>query len=136
MAVYLGYYRAVPGFVQQTQEQRRAGAGGPAGAFLDLVRELPERLPAGCRILGSYTPLGGGGGAVFEPGPPSVMIVETDDPQHLAAISQHYGGYLAFLWVPATVVGARRPERERWAARASGPVEDADRWEDEGGRPA
>jgi hypothetical protein len=136
MAVYLGSYRAVPGFVQETQDQLRRGAGGPNPAFLRLVRELPERLPAGCRILGSYTPLGGAGGAVFEPGPPAVMIVESDDPAHLGVISQHYSGYLAFLWVPATVVGASRQERDRWAAEASGPIEDADRWEDEGGRPA
>lgn len=135
MAVYLGYYRAVPGFVQETQDQVRRGTGGPDPAFLQLVRALPERLPAGCRILGSYTPLGGGGGVVFEPGPPSVMIVETDQPQHLATISQHYHGYLAFLWVPATVVGASRQERDRWAAQASDLIEDADRWEDEGGRP-
>ena len=135
MAVYLGYYRAVLGFVQETQDRQRRGGGGPDPAFLDLVRELPERLPAGCRILGSYTPLGGGGGAVFEPGPPSVMIVESDDPAHLGVISQHYTGYLTFLWVPATVVGASRPERERWAAQMSVPGEDADRWEDEGGRP-
>ena len=136
MAVYLGYYRAVPGFVQATQEQLRGGGGGPDPAFLQRVRELPERLPAGCRILGSYTPLGGAGGPVFEPGPPSVMIVESDDPVHLGFISQHYGGYLAFLWVPATVVGASRQERDRWAAEVSVPVEDAARWEEEGGRPA
>ena len=110
------------GFVQATQDRQRRGAGGPDPAFLRLVRELPERLPAGCRILGSYASLGGAGGTVFEPGFPAVMIVESDDPAHLGIISQHSGGYLAFHWVPATVVGARRQERERW--------------EDEGGRSA
>ena len=119
----------MPGFVQAAQEQRRRGAGGADPAFLRLVRELPERLPAGCRILSSYTPLGGAGGTVFEPGPPAVMIVESDDPAHLGIISQHSGGYLAFLWVPATVVGASRQERERWAAQASVPSENADRTE-------
>ena len=123
MAVYLGYYRVVPGFMQENQERiRREGPTGPDPKFVQMVRELPDKLPAGCRILGSYAPLGGASGDVSEPGPPSVMIVETDEPRDLASITQYYSGYLAFQWAPATAVGATRQEREAWAATAATPA--------------
>ena len=124
MAIYLGYYRPAPSFMEETQARARGeGAGaGPDPAFRRLVQELPERLPAGCRILGSYAPVGGGGPVLAEPGLPAVQILESDDPTHLGVISQYYAGYLMFQWTPATSVGGTRQVRDRWAETIAAPV--------------
>lgn len=115
MAVYLGYYRAVPRFAEEAQARAREGAG-PDPSFRRMVTELLDKLPASCHLLGSYTPLGGAGAVLSDPGPPSVMIVETDNPADLGFISQYYAGYLMFQWLPAVRVGATHQERADWAA--------------------
>ena len=48
-----------------------------------------------------------------DPGPPSVLIVETSDDAHLSFINSYYSGWLEF-WVPAAKIGATRAEREQW----------------------
>jgi hypothetical protein len=118
MTVYLGYYRTVPWFAEEAQARARDEAG-PDARFRRLVLELPEKLPAGCLLLGSYAPLGGGGAVLADPGPPSVLIVETEDARDLGFITQYYAGYLLFHWVPAIRVGATRDEREAWASEDS-----------------
>ena len=114
MAVYLGYYRPTPTFAAETQARGRERAG-PDPTFRKMVQELPEKLPAGCRLLGSYAPLGGGGAVLSEPGPPAVMILETDSVSDLGFITQYYEGYLLFHWLPAVRIGASRDERLAWA---------------------
>lgn len=121
MTVYLGYYRPVPDFDQETQDRARRGESGFDPSFLRMVQELSEKLPAGCRILGSYVPMGGGA-VLSEPGAPAVMLVESETADDLAVITRHYSGYLTFLWTPATVIGATRSERDAWAEAAAGPA--------------
>jgi hypothetical protein len=111
MAVYLGYYRPVPDFVAND-------------AFRRKVVELPEKLPAGCLLIGSYVPTGGA--AAVTPSRPAVMLVETDHPADLDFISQYYAGALQFDWVPVTPVGTTRPEREAWAAAVTAAAEEAE----------
>ncbi len=122
MAIYLGYYRPTPTFIEENQARARREGPGPDPTFRQKVQELPDKLPAGCRILGSYAPVGGGGPVLAEPGLPAVQIVETDDPTHLGFISQYYAGYLMFQWTPATSVGGTRQERDRWAETIAAPV--------------
>jgi hypothetical protein len=118
MAVYLGYYRVVRTYQEQNQARAREQGLGIDAKFRQLILGLPERLPAGCRIIDSYTPIGGGS-VIREPGPPSVMIVETESTSDLAFISQYYTGYLAFEWTPANRVGGTRQERETWQTAMS-----------------
>src|SRR4051794_35420934 len=101
MAVYLGYYRVVRQFQEQTQAQARDAGVEMDAKFRQMILALPDRLPAGCTIVGSYTPIGGGA-VLHEPGPPAVMIVETESTRDLVFISQYYTGYLQFEWTPAT----------------------------------
>ena len=114
MAVYLGYYRAAPEALQENRARAREQGAAPDPRLQRLVVELLDKLPAGCTVLGSYTPMAG---AVFgESAPPSVMIVDAEHPAALSFISQYYAGFLLFHWVPATRVGATHQEREAWAA--------------------
>ncbi len=110
MALYLGYYRPVPAYLQEVWTRARSGDRTPDAAFGRLVTALPQQLPAGCRLLGSYAAIGGEG--LGTPSPPSVMLVESDSTEALAFISQYYTGYLQFQWVPARAVGASSTERE------------------------
>jgi hypothetical protein len=123
MAIYLGYYRATPQFIEENQARlRREGGNAGPPACRRMVQELPDKLPAGCRIVGSYAPVGGGGAVLGPVGLPSVQIVETSDPTHLDFISQYYNGYLIFQWTPATSVGGNRQERAAWAAATAVPA--------------
>ncbi len=109
----LGYYRINPNWAASTSDQARKGISSPPTDFLKKVRELPEKLPPGCTIVGSYAPRAVGA-VLIDPGPPSVMIVETSDDAHLSFINSYYSGWLEFLWVPAAKIGATRAEREQW----------------------
>jgi hypothetical protein len=113
MAVYLGYYRVARSYQDQMQERAREQRPGLDEKFRELILGLPEKVPAGCRIDGSYPPMGAGA-VLRDPGPPSVMIVETESTSDLAFISRYYTGYLAFEWTPANHVGGTREERETW----------------------
>ena len=115
MNTYLGYYRINANWAASISEQARKGISSPPSEFLKKVRELPEKLPSGCSIVGSYAPRAVGA-VLSDPGPPSVMIVETSDDAHLSFINNYYAGWLEFLWVPAAKIGATRAERERWLA--------------------
>lgn len=121
MATYIGYLRFAPSFAEQNRARRLAGDAAPDRKFRQMVTDLPDKLPAGSRIIGAYTPLGGAAVA-NEPGLPGVMIVESGDSAHLTFITEYYTGYLIFQWAPCTSVGANRQEREAWAATATPPV--------------
>ena len=110
MALYLGYFRFTDSFLAAFQERARSGEP-PDRTLQEKVIQLPDVLPASCRLLGAYNPLHSG--AVFGSGmPPSVMIVETDNPENLAVINRHYAGYFAFNWLPGRFVGPTRADRE------------------------
>lgn len=118
MATYIGYYRTTDGFNLENQERSRAeGPTGPPAKFMQLVVDLPGRLPAGATIVGSWGPAVNG--PVFAGGaPPNVMIVEADDPGSLGFISNYYAGYLIFQWMPATAVGGDPQRRAAWRQEA------------------
>ena len=119
MAVYIGYYRPNPQAMEEAGQRARGGDRGPAPQLVQLVRELPDKLPAGCKLLGSYAPMAG---PVFsEQPPPGITVVETDNVADLQFISQHYAGYLVYHWVPATRVGVTAQEREAWASAIPAP---------------
>lgn len=117
MTTFIGYYRPDAGFLAEAGERSRSG--GPAGfdpKFLELVAALPDQLPSGCTIVGSYAPRGN------DATNPSVMIVETDDDAHLAFIGNYYQGWLQFQWVPAASVGGSRAARDEFVAQAQAQV--------------
>lgn len=114
MATYIGYYRTTDAFAQEIQQNSREGK--PIDQkFMQMVVDLPAKLPASCSVIGSYAPAAG---PVLGAQPPSIQIVETSDTRDLQFISQYYGGYLMFHWVPATVVGANKQQREAWRETA------------------
>ena len=118
MAAYIGYYRPVPGFLEENQTRARSEGATPDPRMQQRVRELPDKLPAGCTILGAYTPMVSGA-VLSDTTPPGVIIVDTNNTTDLTFINQYYAGFLVFQWAPATVIGTTRAERE---AATAGPV--------------
>ena len=101
MTIYAGYYEPVPEAHLDDSFRRK-------------VVELPQRLPAGCLLVGSYVPAPGEGWVGRRP--PPFLLVETDHPDGLEYIRQYYAGYLRFEWAPLSSIGATHAEREAWAA--------------------
>jgi hypothetical protein len=123
MALYLGYYRAVPAYIEDVNAWERGGRSGanPTTAMTRKVERLVENLPVGCTIIGSYGPAAAGavlGGQSM----PGVQIVETTNPADLRAIALYYRGFLEFQWTPAISVGSNRQERASWAAGVAEPA--------------
>ena len=82
----------------------------------DLVSGLPDAVPEGTEIIGSYQT----GHDVLNQKPlPSVMIVEANDTSGLAFINAYYNGYLQFQWTPVNAIGATRSEREARQTQAT-----------------
>src|SRR5215218_3090808 len=99
MATYIGFYTPNPDWVREVSDKQRRGElqpGQPAEPLATKVREFPQKLPAGCKLIGSYGPVGQSPDVPEARRLPGILIVETDDPAHLAAIAQHYAGYLGF----------------------------------------
>ena len=117
MSVYLGFYRPDPEYMREWGARARAGEQPGDPRLTRLVIELPDKLPAGCRIIGAYNTMAGN--VLSDPGPPGVLIVDTSNGDDLLLISQHYSGYLQFQWHPARSVGASRQEREAAMAQAA-----------------
>jgi hypothetical protein len=109
MSVYLGYYRTVPEFRLDDRFRR-------------LVVDLPDKIPAGCLLVGSFAPAGGAAG--IGASRPAVMIIETDHEEDLEFISRYYADYLVFDWVSVRPIGTSRQERESWAATVAEAAED------------
>ncbi len=124
MATYLGFYRAVPTFLEETWARARTGDRAPDAAFRRLVTGLLEQLPRGCTLLGSYAAIGGAGQGTT--GPPSVLIIETSDTAALSFISQYYSGYLQIEWVPAQAVGMTGAERAAYLEAALAAIPDVE----------
>lgn len=118
MSLFLGYYRPTATFRQNNEARAIQGEPIPDPKFIQMVVDLPLRLPAGCTIVGSYGPSGGSPEL-----PPAVMILETSDPAHLGFITNYYSGYLHFQWFPATTVGADKNQREQWRQSVETPAQ-------------
>lgn len=112
MATYIGFYDINSDWAASNSQQARAGEGGMDPKFASLVTDLPNKLPSSCSVLASY--------GTTSANRPNVMIVETDNQADLNFISQYYGGWLAFDWVPAAKVGQTQAEREEWRAAQTG----------------
>jgi hypothetical protein len=119
MATYIGYYRVTEGFAEENGKRARSGDKAIDQKFGQMIIELPGKLPNGINIIGSYAPMAG---PVLGNQPPSVMIVDAAETSDLTFISQYYSGYLQFQWMPASVVGASRAQRESWRAQTAEPA--------------
>mgnify|MGYP006919314256 FL=1 len=108
MTSYVGFYDINQDWAASNAQQARAGEGGMDPRFAQLVTDLPNQLPEGCSVVSSY--------GTSSANRPNVMIVETDNQSDLTFITNYYGGYLTFDWVPATNVGQSQAEREAWRA--------------------
>ncbi len=117
MSTYLGFYRATQGYRTEMELRARGGDTSMDPKFMQLVVDLPIRLPAGCNIIGSYGSVGNSA-----EGLPNVMIVETDNLDHLAFISNYYSGFLDFQWTPARSIGANKDQREQWRQSVQAPT--------------
>lgn len=117
MSTYLGFYRTTDGFRVESEVRARSGDTSIDPRFLQLVVDLPLRLPAGCNIIGSYGSIGGS-----PQGLPNVIIVETGDPDHLQFITNYYAGFLDFQWMPARSVGSNKDQREQWRQSVQAPA--------------
>jgi hypothetical protein len=103
MATYLGFYTPNPDWSREVAEKYRRGElqqGQVPEPMATKVRELPQKLPAGCKLVGSWAPIGQSADVPEARRLPGVQIIETDDPSHLAFINQYYAGYLAFFFHP------------------------------------
>lgn len=109
VATYIGYYRPNQRFVDVSNETARAGGTTPDPKFLQMVADLPIKLPDTTRILGSFAPIGGA-----TPASPAVFVVEASEVSGLQFISNYYQGYLEFDWHPGVSIGADKNEREQW----------------------
>jgi hypothetical protein len=111
VAVYMGYYRPAPGYIEANQARARAEGPSPDPKLQRLVAELPEQLPKSAKIIAAFSPVQSGA-VLSDTGAPGVIIIQTDNSADLQFINQHYAGYLMFQWVPANVIGTTRAERE------------------------
>ncbi len=101
MAIYVGFYRVDEDYQREVGEKLRSGKlelkpGELAEPVRTKARELPQKLPTGCRVVGSWVP-------VESPGRtenPGVIVVETDDIMHLIWFNSYYAGLVHFSWHP------------------------------------
>ena len=117
MSTYLGYFKPTESYRVQREAAARNGESSWEPKFVQLVVDLPMKLPAGCQMVGTFSPLGGA-----RTDPPAVAIVETDNAADLSFISNHYTGYLEFQWVPCTALGTSKNQREEWRQTVATPT--------------
>lgn len=106
MTTYLGYQTVASTALDELERQSRSGDTSLMEWVGAWVLELRENLPAGCTLRAVYNPVGHTPNATT----PGVMIVETENPDDLAFISNHYRGWLDYLWVPAAAVPSTREQ--------------------------
>lgn len=100
MALYIGFATVVDDYFREVGAKMRSGdlqlkpfeTPEPART---RARELPAKLPAGCKLHGSWIPAGG---IAYKE--PIVTVIETDNPSHLAWFNTYYGGMFLFTWHP------------------------------------
>jgi len=103
MTLYVGFYTPNPDWTREVAAKFRQGElqpGQPVEPIATKVRELPQKLPQGCKLLASYGPVGQSPDVVEARRLPGIQLIETDDPAHLTFISQYYAGYLSFFFHP------------------------------------
>ena len=88
---YVGFYR--PTADSPVNASIRETGALPAG-FGKMVNEFPAKLPATCKLIGSWIVSAG----------PSVIVVEAESLAALIHISGYYGGWLEFDWRPTRSV--------------------------------
>jgi|GEM_PF-4665394 len=76
------------------EEVRRTGA--PPAALVQKVRQLPQHLPEGVRLVTSHQL---GAGDII-----SVLVVEAGSIEGLRAITGYYAGWFDITWHPTNVV--------------------------------
>lgn len=118
MSTFIGYFHPSDSLRQITEARAREGQSPYDPKFMQLVVDLPLKLPAGCQMLGTYNPIGGA-----TPTQPSICLVDAADPAQLQVISNHYIGYLEFSWAPAATLGATKNDRETWRQQNTNPTE-------------
>ncbi len=109
MSTFIGYFRPTETYRQASEARARAGESVWDPKFLQLVVDLPVKLPAGCQMIGTYSPVGGATDTQ-----PSVCLVEATDTDQLQFISNYYIGWLEFNWAPTIPLGASKNQREEW----------------------
>jgi hypothetical protein len=118
VSTYIGYFQPTETHRAASEARAMAGETPWDPKFIQLVVDLPLKLPAGCQMLGTYTPAGGA-----TAGQPAVCLVEAADPTQLQVITNHYAGWLAFSWAPTTGLGTTKNEREEWRQQLTAPTE-------------
>lgn len=88
---YIGFYNPAPDS-PANKAWRETGKFPPD--FARKINEFPSKLPATCKLIGSWA-VGGG---------PSVLIVEAESYADLQHITLYYAGWLVFDWRPTTTV--------------------------------
>lgn len=121
MTTYIGYYRPNQRFVDEGNARAREGEAAMDPKFLQMVADLPLKLPSTAQIVGSFTPVGGATQAS-----PAVFVVEASDVSDVQFISTYYQGFLEFDWHPGVSIGADKNQREQWrqgiASQAQAPA--------------
>jgi hypothetical protein len=107
MALYLGYFHPTENFFARNEERVRSEGSGPDPKLRDKVIQLPDVLPAGCKLIGAYNPIHSGAvfGSIMPPEDWAVAIRagRSDAPSRaptapLAAIDRVKAGNAA--WCP------------------------------------
>ena len=109
MSTFIGYFHPTESHRQAAEARAMKGESGWDPKFIQMVVDLPLKLPAGCQMVGTYGPVGGATATQ-----PSVCIVEAADAEQLQFISNHYAGWLEFSWAPTIPLGASKNQREEW----------------------
>jgi hypothetical protein len=94
---FVGFFRQVDPN-EGAAYQREHGENPPEMA--QKVREFPSVFSDTCRLIGSWAVAGGEA--------PGVTVVEAESFDDLAAINQHYQGWLRFDWHPTNTGGVPR----------------------------
>lgn len=109
MSTYIGYFQVTDTFRAAAEARALAGDNTPDPKFIQMVVDLPLKLPSGCHMLGTYSPLGGATASQ-----PSICLVEAAEFTQLQFISAYYAGWLEFHWAPTIPLGTNKNQREEW----------------------
>ena len=93
---FIGYYRPI---ITGPDSESRRGGTIPT-ELRQKVHEFPSKLPATCKLIGSWECSGG-----VQPG---CMIVEAESYADLQHINSYYSGWIGFDWHPTVTGGVAR----------------------------
>lgn len=118
MSIYIGYFRPTQSHRKNSEARAIAGESAWDPKFVQMVVDLPLKLPQGCQMLGTYSPAGNATETH-----PSICLVEAADVTQLQFISTYYAGWLDFEWAPTTGLGTTKNQREEWRQQLANPTE-------------